>query len=659
MRAVFGDERQRAQRELDQEHDGPPDRRRRRGRGRRLRARDRPRRDAGQRQLREPDPDCDLNLIVGAAAAPARAHGDVEFVRLRRLEQLRRAAPSRRSRRRRATEAHGETASPRHRHAAPSAPRACDPDAILDARARRAPRDRARSGSGTPPAGRRATPARSPISIARALVDDRKLHKLIRRTDLVRPLRRGPRDRRLGHRRASRRAGRGGRARLYSDRTGVYVGSGGGNYQNQYDYFPLMTEARRRPADVRPRARQHRQSDVAAAHAAEQRARPHRHPPRPEGPERLHHQPQRRRHAGGDRGDGGAAQRRGRSRGRGRPRRADRAADGALLPAAGPARDRRAAAVRRAPRRQPVRRRRRRADAGDRGVGARARRHGARRGAGRRLRVRSARACSRSATTATASRARSRAALDDARHRAGRRRHDRRARQRHAAIRCVGSRGDPRRVRRREPPPVTAFKWCVRAPDRRGGHRRHGARARGARARAACRASRRSRRSTPIARACAVSATAQAPRSDVALDPLPRLRRHQRRAASFAPPDAAARAWRTAAATAGRLRHRHRRDRAHRAPARAKRPPPTSRSSSPRRSSPTRRRPGTRREPRRALRRQGSLPQAVPARGRAGADRGRGFLGRARQLRRAAGRAVAPTRASCSTGTASRRSRCR
>ena len=32
-------------------------------------------------------------------------------------------------------------------------------------------------------------------------------------------------------------------AATYSDRTGVIVGSGGGNFQNQYDYFPLLTEA--------------------------------------------------------------------------------------------------------------------------------------------------------------------------------------------------------------------------------------------------------------------------------------------------------------------------------------------------------------------------------------------------------------------------------
>ncbi|HOX05722.1 MAG TPA: hypothetical protein PK280_04925, partial [Planctomycetota bacterium] len=35
-----------------------------------------------------------------------------------------------------------------------------------------------------------------------------------------------------------------GDAAAYSDRTGVIVGSGGGNFQNQYDFFPLMTEAR-------------------------------------------------------------------------------------------------------------------------------------------------------------------------------------------------------------------------------------------------------------------------------------------------------------------------------------------------------------------------------------------------------------------------------
>jgi 3-oxoacyl-[acyl-carrier-protein] synthase-1 len=76
----------------------------------------------------------------------------------------------------------------------------------------------------------------------RDMVDDRKLHKLIRRTDL------------FGLYAAARaidasglvthRATLGGdAAAAYNDRTGVYVGSGGGSYESQYDYFPLLTAA--------------------------------------------------------------------------------------------------------------------------------------------------------------------------------------------------------------------------------------------------------------------------------------------------------------------------------------------------------------------------------------------------------------------------------
>ena len=76
----------------------------------------------------------------------------------------------------------------------------------------------------------------------RALVEDRKLHKLVRRTDL------------FGLHAASRAIDGSGilawrdaqdpaAAATFSDRTGVYVGSGGGNYQNQYDFFPLLTAA--------------------------------------------------------------------------------------------------------------------------------------------------------------------------------------------------------------------------------------------------------------------------------------------------------------------------------------------------------------------------------------------------------------------------------
>jgi 3-oxoacyl-[acyl-carrier-protein] synthase I len=77
---------------------------------------------------------------------------------------------------------------------------------------------------------------------AREMVDDRKLHKLIRRTDL------------LGLYAAGRAIDDAGlaahrdtlapdAAATFSDRTGVYVGSGSGNFENQYDYFPLLATA--------------------------------------------------------------------------------------------------------------------------------------------------------------------------------------------------------------------------------------------------------------------------------------------------------------------------------------------------------------------------------------------------------------------------------
>ena len=75
-----------------------------------------------------------------------------------------------------------------------------------------------------------------------ALVADRKLHKLIRRTDLLGLYAAG---------RAIEGSGFVGyretldpdAAAAVNDRMGVYVGSGGGAYQNQYDFFPLLSAA--------------------------------------------------------------------------------------------------------------------------------------------------------------------------------------------------------------------------------------------------------------------------------------------------------------------------------------------------------------------------------------------------------------------------------
>jgi 3-oxoacyl-[acyl-carrier-protein] synthase-1 len=77
---------------------------------------------------------------------------------------------------------------------------------------------------------------------AREMVEDRKLHKLIRRTDMF-GLYAASRAIEVSGVAAHRDTLEGAVAAEYSDRTGVYVGSGSGNYENQYDYFPLLTVA--------------------------------------------------------------------------------------------------------------------------------------------------------------------------------------------------------------------------------------------------------------------------------------------------------------------------------------------------------------------------------------------------------------------------------
>jgi 3-oxoacyl-[acyl-carrier-protein] synthase-1 len=77
---------------------------------------------------------------------------------------------------------------------------------------------------------------------AREMVEDRKLHKLIRRTDLfgLYAAGRAIEDAGLAAYRDTLSADA---AASFNDRTGVYVGSGSGNFENQYDYFPLLAAA--------------------------------------------------------------------------------------------------------------------------------------------------------------------------------------------------------------------------------------------------------------------------------------------------------------------------------------------------------------------------------------------------------------------------------
>jgi 3-oxoacyl-[acyl-carrier-protein] synthase-1 len=77
---------------------------------------------------------------------------------------------------------------------------------------------------------------------AREMVEDRKLHKLIRRTDLFGLYAAGRAIDGAGFA-AYRDSLAPDAVAAFNDRTGVYVGSGSGNFENQYDYFPLLAAA--------------------------------------------------------------------------------------------------------------------------------------------------------------------------------------------------------------------------------------------------------------------------------------------------------------------------------------------------------------------------------------------------------------------------------
>jgi 3-oxoacyl-[acyl-carrier-protein] synthase-1 len=76
----------------------------------------------------------------------------------------------------------------------------------------------------------------------RTLVDDRKLHKIISRTDLL-GLYAADRAIQQSGLAAYRAELEPGAATAFNERTGVLAGSGGGAYRSNYDYFPLLTEA--------------------------------------------------------------------------------------------------------------------------------------------------------------------------------------------------------------------------------------------------------------------------------------------------------------------------------------------------------------------------------------------------------------------------------
>ena len=76
----------------------------------------------------------------------------------------------------------------------------------------------------------------------RALVEDRKIHKLVQRTDLLGLYVAGRALDDAGLV-AYREALESADAAALNDRTGIYVGSGSGGYQNEHEFFPLLTTA--------------------------------------------------------------------------------------------------------------------------------------------------------------------------------------------------------------------------------------------------------------------------------------------------------------------------------------------------------------------------------------------------------------------------------
>jgi 3-oxoacyl-[acyl-carrier-protein] synthase I len=76
----------------------------------------------------------------------------------------------------------------------------------------------------------------------RALVEDRKIHKLVQRTDLLGLYVAGRALDDAGLV-AYREALESADAATVNDRTGIYVGSGSGGYQNEHEFFPLLTIA--------------------------------------------------------------------------------------------------------------------------------------------------------------------------------------------------------------------------------------------------------------------------------------------------------------------------------------------------------------------------------------------------------------------------------
>jgi 3-oxoacyl-(acyl-carrier-protein) synthase len=178
-----------------------------------------------------------------AAQAP-RPHRHVQLARLRGLEQLPRV-PQPRGSRRPPGDGRVKSMAKAQRIVVTGLGAVCgagkSPDEILDAlyAGRSAIAPITQWDASKWPAR---VAAEVPDYNAAVLAGDRKLLKLIRRTDVFGLYAAGRAIEAAGLM-AYRDALDAAAAATFSDATGVYVGSGGGGYQSQYEYFPLLTAA--------------------------------------------------------------------------------------------------------------------------------------------------------------------------------------------------------------------------------------------------------------------------------------------------------------------------------------------------------------------------------------------------------------------------------
>ncbi len=141
----------------------------------------------------------------------------------------------------------------------------------------------------------------------RTLVEDRKLHKMVSRTDLFGLFAAHQAVEQSGlipYRDTLADAAK----KEFNDRSGIFAGSGGGNYRGNYEFLPAMTTAGGNLRHFGGEFSSWVNPMWLLRHPAEQRRLPRRHSLRIQGHECLRHKPMRQWSGRDGRSSGGPAQ---------------------------------------------------------------------------------------------------------------------------------------------------------------------------------------------------------------------------------------------------------------------------------------------------------------------------------------------------------------